>query len=667
MKTKTCNFVACLWAGVIAFQPACAQVSISIQPENPPIQIHPTGGSFDYALSCANLTSDTLQAEVWCDAMLPGGQWWGPTLGPISILIPPEQTLSRLRNQIVPANAPAGSYTYYAYAGEFPNAVWDSDSLFFEKLPVVGGMELWVTRYGDAFYDAGLTLAIDAQGNVYVGGMTSSDESEYDFLTIKYDPSGVEQWSARYTVADGSTEELHCLALDSRGNVYVAGRSNGFGTDYDLILIKYAPSGALQWVARHNGTANDDDGAEAIAVDAMDNVYVTGYSSELVTNGDYLTIKYDSSGTRQWITLYNYWTYNNGDHANAIVLDSVGNAYVTGGSSNGNAFDYATIMYDSTGNQCWVVRYNDSGNLNDMAVAIGRDLAGNIYVTGESWSGSLAGIDFVTIKYDANGVQQWLARYNGPASGEDAARCMVVNELGNAYVSGYSAGAGSNDDYATLKYNTDGITQWIARYNGTGNNRDWPFGLDVDQAGNVYVTGSSWGAGTEEDYATVKYNAFGHQQWAARYDGGCNEGDNAFCLKLDSEGNAYVTGRITYFNQYWTLDCATIKYAGGDLYGWIPATMSFMGITPEEFELEQNHPNPFNASTSFRFNLPQEAQIDLRIYNQLGQEVAAVAQGWRQAGWHEVTFDARNLASGIYIFGLKAGDFKGYNKMVLTK
>ncbi len=88
---------------------------------------------------------------------------------------------------------------------------------------------------------------------------------------------------------------------------------------------------------------------------------------------------------------------------------------------------------------------------------------------------------------------------------------------------------------------------------------------------------------------------------------------------------------------------------------------------PDEFRLEGNYPNPFNPTTTIAFSLPQATHVKLTVYNVNGQEVATLVDGQRDAGVHEVTFDASQLASGIYFTRIEAGDFTAVRKMVLMK
>ena len=131
----------------------------------------------------------------------------------------------------------------------------------------------------------------------------------------------------------------------------------------------------------------------------------------------------------------------------------------------------------------------------------------------------------------------WVARYNGPWNFMDEARAIAVDDAGNVYVTGGSDGVGIGLDYATIKYNSAGQQQWVARYNGPVNGEDEADAIAVDSSGNVYVTGRSPGAGTADDYATIKYNSAGQEQWVARFDGLGHGGDDAYAIALDSSGN----------------------------------------------------------------------------------------------------------------------------------
>ncbi len=141
-------------------------------------------------------------------------------------------------------------------------------------------------------------------------------------------------------------------------------------------------------------------------------------------------------------------------------------------------------------------------------------------------------------------TEEWVARYSGPGNYDDNATALTIDNSGNVYVTGYSFVSGPRHDYTTIKYNSDGDTVWVRRYNGTGNNTDLALAIAVDISGNVYVTGESIGSGPGQDYATVKYNSAGEEQWAARYNGPGNYWDTASAIAVDDSGNVYVTGGV---------------------------------------------------------------------------------------------------------------------------
>jgi hypothetical protein len=89
--------------------------------------------------------------------------------------------------------------------------------------------------------------------------------------------------------------------------------------------------------------------------------------------------------------------------------------------------------------------------------------------------------------------------------------------------------------------------------------------------------------------------------------------------------------------------------------------------TPTEFALQQNFPNPYNPATTITYSLPIKAQVELVIYNALGESITRLVNEEKEAGKYSVKFDATNLPSGIYFYKLQAGSFVETKKMVLMK
>jgi hypothetical protein len=88
---------------------------------------------------------------------------------------------------------------------------------------------------------------------------------------------------------------------------------------------------------------------------------------------------------------------------------------------------------------------------------------------------------------------------------------------------------------------------------------------------------------------------------------------------------------------------------------------------PENFKLEQNYPNPFNPSTTIRYSLPVSGEIELIVYDALGNQLETLVSGDHEAGVYEVDFDATGLSSGVYFYQIKSASFNETRKLVLMK
>jgi uncharacterized delta-60 repeat protein len=418
----------------------------------------------------------------------------------------------------------------------------------------------WVARYNGPIdsYDTALAIVFDSSGNSYVTGLSKGSGANYNATTIKYNSAGSEQWVARYNDPIIGSSGGRAIAVDALGYVYVTGTSHGLETENDVLTIKYDNSGSEQWARTYDGPVHFQEAGEAIAVDASGNVYVTGYSQGVGEDSDIVTIKYDGSGTAQWVARFDGLVINGGAGARAIAIDSSGNVYVTGDSAaSDGSIDCVTIKYNSAGAEQWVARYTSLIPELDSGEAIALDASGNVYVAG--WSGQTGPWhDYITIKYNSAGAQQWVSTYNGPGNRDDEAHALAVDASGNVYVTGNSDGGGTALDYATVKYNSSGVEQWVARYNGAVDGEDSARSIAVNPLGDVYVTGYSYGSPTASDYATVKYNSAGVLQWAARYTGPGDDVDKSNDTAIDPLGNIEVTG--------WSVgtgtinDYATVRY-----------------------------------------------------------------------------------------------------------
>jgi uncharacterized delta-60 repeat protein len=447
------------------------------------------------------------------------------------------------------------------------------------------------------------------------------------------------------------------MAVDDSDNIYVTGISKSVNSDYDYATVKFNSSGVIQWVARYDGIGSGGDNPYAIAIDSDNNIYVTGQSLTDTNNlgFDILTVKYNSWGEQQWIRKFNGQRYLGSDIGTAITIDKSNDIYITGSCVDSiDEPKFCTIKYTSDGIQQWIAKFDGTENRDDIGYYIKVDLDGNVYVSGVSYDFRYY-FDFATVKYNSNGIEQWSRKYDGSAHFEDRVWGMEVDNIGNVFVMGRSTEAGTGYDYTLIKYNSSGKQVWLSKYHNGFN--DIPMDMKIDTEKNLYITGQSDGNGSNDDIATVKFDSSGKLKWAIRYNYSAQSEDEARALELDNLGNVYVTGRS---NNYYL----TIKYSQT-----ITGINFPLSNTPSKFNLKQNYPNPFNPVTVIQYSIPENAKfVQLKVFDVLGNEVAELVNEKKNAGSYQVEFDGSNHASGIYFYRLEIdGKVIDTKRMILLK
>ena len=517
---------------------------------------------------------------------------------------------------------------------------------FVTKLNPNGSALVYSTYLGGDNAEAGFGITVDNSGNAYLTGrarstdfpttagayQTSLNGTNYDAFITKLNSSGN---GLIYSTFLGGTkdEDSYDIALDSFGNVYIAGvteSSNlpttvgayqtifiggGFYAQTDAYVAKLNPSGDSLIYSTYLG-GNNNETAWSIDADNSGNAYITGFTKSTdfpTTAGAYQT----------------------------TLIGSQSDAFVTKLNSSGTALVYGTFL--------------GGGDDSETAYGIAADNSGNAYITGLTGS-----TNFPTT----------VGAYQDT-----------------------SYGSGNTNEIFVTKLNPSGNTLVYSTYIG-GNSTEFGKSIALDSSGNVYIAGhtastdfpTTAGAfqtinnGGPYDGFMLKLNSFGNALDYSTYMGGSVASENMYGIALDGSENVYFAGETSALDFPTTVGAYQTTYQGtnGDAIvvkfsDFVTAIKEYdIGNLPKDFKMSQNYPNPFNPTTTIEFNLPERSRVTVKIYNLLGQEVQQLVNQEFSAGNYKVTWDGTSsngvqASTGIYFYRIETENFVETKKMLLLK
>lgn len=430
--------------------------------------------------------------------------------------------------------------------------------------------QVTVTDNGPADTLGVVRLTRNSNNNLIITGNNSINATQCNFQTLCYDPSGNQTWAQMYNT---NMQKAYSTAAthDSNDNIIVVGCSYVNATNLqDLTVLKYSPGGTLLWQRTFNGGA--DDVAADVVVDNNNNIYVTGYKGGTGLNvADYVTLKYNSSGTLQWTATYDYSGFV--DVPTKITFNqSTGLVTVSGcsGSSLVN-FDIATLQYNASSGaqQGSTYRQSSSTVAQNLQSDLVQDNSGNIYYTGRMWNGN--SFDILLSKFDHNMNALWSVSYDGFGLDDGGSRIAWDNNSSSIIIAGYVTKPGATQhETMVLKYDANGNLQYkypqdINKLPGNSEG----LGLKIAATGEIYVGGNSTINGNKDAFLLKLTSKCQPLFYDAFNNSGTNE-DQFFDLLID-QGNILMSTRSVVSSQYRNL---VVHYAERNI------TPTFVGSNP---------------------------------------------------------------------------------------
>jgi len=455
------------------------------------------------------------------------------------------------------------------------------------------------------------------QDMFYVLCKRSDSSGKSSLFIIKYNGFGDQIWTSEYNGPVNEEQFPVSIGLVHNffGNkfLYTTSKSYSKGDSTCKILTqKIDSSGNYLWSSYYTdttlaGSTNDVPVNIELSEDNL-NTIVAGITTDSAGISQAMILKYDSSGNVLW---KQNWGTSVPRNNFVTCMDLKNNNFAVGGIIQmGSTFDYFILKYDMNGNLLWSQTYDGPGNGNDYMSDIGIDNSGSVVVTGSIYIDSVNKSDYGIVKYLSTGNFQWANSFNGPASGNDSAVCMVIDNFNCIFVTGKTLDTTGYYCFGSKLYNQNGSTHWTRYFRSPA------------------LTGDNIPVGVSKQQFTNSFSLTG----------------NTFGDTLNSFTTLFYAGIIDGIEDNNSLNAGSYK-------------------------LNQNYPNPFNPKTKINYELHVTSGefVSLKIFNVLGNEVATIVNEKQNRGRYSVEFDGSNFSSGVYFYKLTYSDISTTMKMILLK
>lgn len=448
-----------------------------------------------------------------------------------------------------------------------------SDNLLITKYSSTGN-RLWQKEFDSpGSYADILTDFYIKGGNYYcTGTYWDSVHAKSWAGTLKGNTStGDTVWTRIYSGSFGGYDAGGTIKVDQNQNVYIGGTDQQSSTNFRMLVMKYDSAGTQQWISYYDSSGYYDAGVDMTITGgstAAKNVAIVGFSGSGFANWDFVTANFNpATGVASKVVR----TANaNGAFSQpaGIVKDYSDNIIICGTASvGGSNTDVKIIKYDTLLNQLWLKTWGNSDSLHDEATAIVMDNYANYLITGYT-TNSNGSKSLLVLKYNASGTLQWSQIVGAPTYNKDCVgKDITVDDSLNVYVAGY-VNNGSDNDYITLCYDKNGHLKWKKTFSGGGTANDQAFDIVVDTLHKVYVSGSSAAASTK--FITLCYGQLDIDKSFATGAGG-----NPISIKgqalIRLDTSAVLRSEINNFDrtfwapkellQTWAIDSLKKKYA----------------------------------------------------------------------------------------------------------